>query len=119
MKALLARGCEATRLVDKKLHSGGRVAYLDRFLHPSLLGHTVIWLEYFPLPALWCFCDRSGGPSMKIGHELVTSGPYRFDRHPIYIGMLMALFGSGLVHGPIWMVVFILFALIFSWRIRI
>lgn len=61
----------------------------------------------------------SGRPTMKIGHELVTSGPYRFVRHPIYTGVLTALFGSGLVNGPIWMVVFILFALLFRWRIRV
>ncbi len=61
----------------------------------------------------------SGRPTMKIGHELVTSGPYRFVRHPIYTGILIALFGSGLVNGPTWMVAFILFALIFSWRIHV
>ena len=56
---------------------------------------------------------------MKIGHELVTSGPYHFVRHPIYTGVLTALFGSGLVDGPIWMVVFLSGALTFIWRIRV
>jgi len=35
-------------------------------------------------------------PSMKEQHELVTSGPYAYVRHPIYTGMLLAVFGSAL-----------------------
>jgi protein-S-isoprenylcysteine O-methyltransferase Ste14 len=45
--------------------------------------------------------------SLKEGHELVTTGPYRYVRHPIYAGMLLAILGSGLVNGPLWLVVFI------------
>ncbi len=56
---------------------------------------------------------------MKIDHELVTSGPYQYVRHPIYTGVLTALFGSGLVNGPFWMVVFVTGALVFAWRIRL
>jgi protein-S-isoprenylcysteine O-methyltransferase Ste14 len=44
--------------------------------------------------------------SLKEGHELVTTGPYRYVRHPIYTGMLLAILGSALVNGPIWVVVF-------------
>src|SRR5579863_77561 len=29
-------------------------------------------------------------PSIQAGHELVTSGPYQFVRHPIYTGILAA-----------------------------
>jgi protein-S-isoprenylcysteine O-methyltransferase len=39
----------------------------------------------------------SPAPALKEGHELVTSGPYRLVRHPIYTGIITALFGSGLV----------------------
>ena len=61
----------------------------------------------------------SGRATMKIDHELVTSGPYHFVRHPIYTGVLTALLGSGLVNGPFWMVVFVAGALTFTWRIRV
>lgn len=61
----------------------------------------------------------SGRATMKIDHELVTSGPYQFVRHPIYTGVLTALFGSGLVNGTFWMVAFVAGALVFAWRIRI
>jgi protein-S-isoprenylcysteine O-methyltransferase Ste14 len=33
---------------------------------------------------------------VKVGHELVTDGPYAITRHPIYSGLLLMLFGSAL-----------------------
>lgn len=61
----------------------------------------------------------SGTPRMKVGHELVISGPYRFVRHPIYTGMLLGLFGSALAAGPVWLVAFIIFGIVFIRRIGI
>jgi protein-S-isoprenylcysteine O-methyltransferase Ste14 len=46
--------------------------------------------------------------SLKEGHELVTTGPYRHVRHPIYTGILLALFGSGLTAGLFWLVLFVI-----------
>ncbi|HLK51064.1 MAG TPA: isoprenylcysteine carboxylmethyltransferase family protein [Bryobacteraceae bacterium] len=45
--------------------------------------------------------------SFKEGHELVTGGPYGYVRHPIYTGMLLAMFGSALVTGPVWLLIFV------------
>lgn len=45
--------------------------------------------------------------SLKQGHELVMTGPYRYVRHPIYTGMLLAMLGTALVNGPIWVVVLV------------
>ena len=61
----------------------------------------------------------SGRATMKIGHELVTSGPYQFVRHPIYTGLLTALLGSALLYGPICVVVFLGAVLVFTWRIGV
>lgn len=42
----------------------------------------------------------SGVPTVKESHELITSGPYHFVRHPIYTGLLLAIFGTAFVaHG--------------------
>lgn len=40
--------------------------------------------------------------------ELVTSGPYKYVRHPIYTGMLLALIGSVLVSGLAWVIVLVI-----------
>ena len=41
----------------------------------------------------------SGIVTVKVGHELVRSGPYAWVRHPIYSGLLLAAFGTALVRG--------------------
>src|SRR5579872_3648950 len=41
----------------------------------------------------------SGTVTVKRDHTLITSGPYRFVRHPIYTGMVVALFGTALAQG--------------------
>ena len=38
----------------------------------------------------------SGAVSIKVGHQLIRSGPYAWVRHPIYAGLLVALFGTAL-----------------------
>src|ERR1700732_1345263 len=39
--------------------------------------------------------------SIRSEHELIGTGPYRFVRHPIYTGMLLALVGTVLVLGEV------------------
>jgi protein-S-isoprenylcysteine O-methyltransferase Ste14 len=68
----------------------------------------IVCLAGFAL-AVWArrHLGRNWGMPMtlKEGHELVTTGPYRYVRHPIYTGMLLAILGSGLVvNSPIWVV---------------
>lgn len=41
----------------------------------------------------------SGTITLKVGHELITSGPYRWVRHPIYSGLLLAFAGSAIATG--------------------
>jgi len=41
----------------------------------------------------------SGTVTIKADHELVTTGPYRFTRHPIYTGLLAAFLGSAIADG--------------------
>lgn len=47
---------------------------------------------------------RNWGAPMTLseGHELVTSGPYRLVRHPIYSGLLLAMLGSAPTIGVFW-----------------
>lgn len=38
----------------------------------------------------------SSAVSIKVGHELIRTGPYAWVRHPIYSGLLLAMFGTAL-----------------------
>ena len=42
--------------------------------------------------------------SRRVDPDLVTSGPYRFVRHPIYSGILLAMLGSALAVSLLWIV---------------
>lgn len=58
-------------------------------------------------------------PSIKERHELVTSGPYRYVRHPMYTGYLTALLGSAFVGGGSWLLLFVAFCVIFVRRVKV
>jgi protein-S-isoprenylcysteine O-methyltransferase len=61
----------------------------------------------------------SAVPAVKEGHELVTSGPYAYVRHPIYAGMLLALLGTVLTLGGATVVVFVVCVIVFLWRVQV
>lgn len=79
--------------------------------HPvfELLGTvlTVIGIAF----AIWArvYLGRNWGMPMTLRAEpeLITSGPYRYVRHPIYTGALLALLGSTVVSGTWWALIFI------------
>lgn len=43
----------------------------------------------------------SGVVTLKEGHELIRTGPYRSIRHPIYTGILLALLGTAVNFGEV------------------
>src|SRR5260370_42506110 len=49
----------------------------------------------------WIGRNWSGRVTIKEQHQLIQNGPYAIVRHPIYSGFLLALLGTGLVHGEI------------------
>jgi protein-S-isoprenylcysteine O-methyltransferase Ste14 len=38
----------------------------------------------------------SSSVTVKVGHQLIRTGPYRWVRHPIYSGMILAMLGTAL-----------------------
>jgi protein-S-isoprenylcysteine O-methyltransferase Ste14 len=52
----------------------------------------------------------SGYVTYKENHELVTKGPYRFVRHPIYTSMILMFIGTVLYYGSL--LVFILIVIV-------
>ncbi len=55
--------------------------------------------------------------SIKKGHELVTSGPYRYVRHPMYAGGLIAAIGSAIVCGGTFIFLLVILGALFLWRV--
>jgi protein-S-isoprenylcysteine O-methyltransferase Ste14 len=58
----------------------------------------------------------SGVVTIKEGHELIDTGPYALVRHPIYTGLLVAIFGSALARGEWRGVLAVLIAWAALWR---
>jgi protein-S-isoprenylcysteine O-methyltransferase Ste14 len=62
---------------------------------------------------------RNWSPTVaqKEGQQLVTSGPYRYVRHPMYFGGLIAAIGSAIVCGGAFVFLSIILGTIFVRRI--
>jgi len=62
----------------------------------------------------------SGTVTVKADHELVTAGPYRYVRHPIYSGVLLGFVGSAIARDEWrgWVAV-LLAAAAFSAKLRL
>jgi protein-S-isoprenylcysteine O-methyltransferase Ste14 len=84
--------------------------HLGRFFNIRLVAHTaeVAWLGALLTAAGLAFAiwarvilggNWSGQVTVKEGHELIRSGPYALARHPIYTGLVLALFGTALAVG--------------------
>lgn len=65
-----------------------------------------VWARFF-LGRNW-----SSAVTVKVGHELIRGGPYRFVRHPIYTGLLVAMLGTGIVRARVFAVIAV--ALLFA-----
>lgn len=56
---------------------------------------------------------------LNANHELVTSGPYHFVRHPIYSSMLCVLLATGVVVTPWWLLSLSMFVFAIGTEIRV
>lgn len=51
------------------------------------------------------------------GHTVIASGPYRFVRHPMYVGAILMVFGTPLILGSLWaLVISVAIAVLFTVR---
>ncbi len=93
-------------------------------VHSVLLGAIGAGLVALGIAvAVWArvYLGRNWGMPMteKAEPELVTSGPYRFVRHPIYSGLLLALLGTGLATNVLGLIVVVVLAAYFSYSARV
>jgi protein-S-isoprenylcysteine O-methyltransferase Ste14 len=79
----------------------------------AVAGGTLVLRSRGELGSAWSFV-----PMVDQGTSLVTTGPYRFVRHPIYLGLSMLTMGEALAFGS-WPAVVVVFSAIvptFVWR---
>jgi protein-S-isoprenylcysteine O-methyltransferase Ste14 len=93
------------------LHTGPRI-------HTGVISFLAIplWL-IGGLTVLWCFWDftfKGRGTPMPIDppKELVVTGPYRYVRNPIYVGVLSIFLGHFLWFGYWALLIYTMFAFI-------
>ncbi len=108
-----SREAGAARLLDALLLWGGYYllmvplvpwAALNRRFAPAalaplaagvaILGLILACFSRFFLGRYW-----SGTVALKQDHKLIQNGPYRFVRHPLYSGLILAVFGTACAFG--------------------
>lgn len=82
-----------------------------RFRHPAmaivcLYAGVTLFVVSTPIVAWVMAVNRFAETTVRIqterGHAVVTSGPYRFVRHPMYLGLILMFLGTGLVLRSRW-----------------
>jgi len=63
-----------------------------------LLGSLLSWTATRALGRQWRM-----DAGLNADHQLVTAGPYRLIRHPIYTSMLCMMLATGLIMTPFWL----------------
>ncbi len=94
----------------------------DRFvpliLWPARLGAALTFagIAFAIWARVWIAGNWSSDVTLKRDHELIVDGPYRWVRHPIYTGILVALAGTALAAGEWRGVLAIVLACAAYWR---
>lgn len=90
--ALFAVPAHRTAAVLRLWHVGWDGAWLCLAL--TAAGIAFAWWARLHLGRLW-----SAAVTRKAGHRVVDTGPYAIVRHPIYTGLLLALFATMAAKG--------------------
>ena len=80
----------------------------------ALTGAATVFRARTELGSAWSLLPKSD-------QNLVTTGPYRLVRHPIYLGLVLLATGQALSFGSWPALVIVVFAIIptFAWRARV
>ena len=131
---VLNRKSQKAQQVDKRARLG---------IVLVMIAYTLLWQAHFweRKPHAWQFAlsillfalaallswtgaltlgrQRRVDAGLNADHELVTAGPYRFIRHPIYSSLLCVLLATGTLVTPWWLFVPALFLFIVGTEIRV
>jgi protein-S-isoprenylcysteine O-methyltransferase len=108
---------------DRYAMAGAAIFRDGTFTPPLALGWIAAALVVLGiLFAIWARINLgrnwSSAPAVKENPKLVTSGPYRFVRHPIYTGVLLAAFGTAWTSTAFGIGLFLIASIMFSLRIH-
>jgi protein-S-isoprenylcysteine O-methyltransferase Ste14 len=100
----------------------GRLALLGEGFLPDV---EAVWLVGFVLAiaglafSVWArvYLGSNWSPiaMLKKGQTLVRTGPYGVVRHPIYLGLIIAIIGTALVYGGYRVIISIVCVFLFAW----
>lgn len=80
----------------------------------NILGTALILWSHAALGKNW-----NGKVRIREGHELVTSGPFRYVRHPLYLGFHFINFGAALATQLVlWILIFPLMVIMYELKAR-
>ena len=106
--ARMVPGLRARLWAENALLDWGMVAV-------CVLAFAWCWWARIHLGSLW-----SAGINRREGHCIVDTGPYGIVRHPIYTGLILAMFAYALVRGrPATLLVALSVAIFFSYKARL
>ena len=94
--------------------------FLPDDLQKGFLGVSVFVLALALLA--WAIVTMTGAgsnvPTNRPTTTIVESGPYRFTRNPIYLGMVLGLIGLGIAFDNLWLLVMLVpFALVIRYGV--
>jgi protein-S-isoprenylcysteine O-methyltransferase Ste14 len=112
----------AVRL-GRRAGSSGVVFSRGIFTPPPALGwaaaaFTAIGIGFAIWARVYLGRNWSPRPAVKEHHELVTTGPYAYVRHPIYTGIMLATLGTALLGTVFAIVMFVVISITFAWRLN-
>jgi protein-S-isoprenylcysteine O-methyltransferase Ste14 len=85
--------------------------------NPWVLGAGLVIFVLGLALAVWArvYLGRNWGMPMsqKADPELVTTGPYRKIRHPIYSGIILGVIGTAIAINPYWLIAAVIFGAYF------
>jgi protein-S-isoprenylcysteine O-methyltransferase Ste14 len=100
--------------------AGGRILSRTRALDASAIILTAAGIAFAIWARFYLGGNWSSAVSIKVGHELIRTGPYAWVRHPIYSGLLVALLGTSLARAkPVAFLALALFSIGFWIKSRI
>jgi len=87
------------------------------FVYPGVILFVLSMVLIAWVMAINPYAETSVRIQTDRGHTVVTSGPYRLVRHPMYVGVMLDYVGNSLVWGSAWALgITGVIILLFLWR---